>query len=58
MPQLSPLNWILLFLIFWVVVLLVFVLIWWEQKIDFSAAMNKGDCDVFDVSYSGNKWEW
>nr|UVW93481.1 ATP synthase F0 subunit 8 [Rivularia ovum] len=57
MPQLSPLNWILLFLIFWVVVLLVFVLIWWEQKIDFST-MNKGDYDVFDVSYSGNKWEW
>nr|YP_009968682.1 ATP synthase F0 subunit 8 [Rivularia auriculata]YP_010486351.1 ATP synthase F0 subunit 8 [Rivularia globosa]QNC70801.1 ATP synthase F0 subunit 8 [Rivularia auriculata]UVW93507.1 ATP synthase F0 subunit 8 [Rivularia globosa]UVW93520.1 ATP synthase F0 subunit 8 [Rivularia globosa]UVW93546.1 ATP synthase F0 subunit 8 [Rivularia auriculata] len=57
MPQLSPLNWILLFLIFWVVVLLVFVLIWWEQKIDFSA-MSKGDCDVFDVSYSENKWEW
>nr|YP_009421072.1 ATP synthase F0 subunit 8 [Viviparus chui]ASR74845.1 ATP synthase F0 subunit 8 [Viviparus chui] len=56
MPQLSPLNWVLLFFVFWVVILLVFVLIWWEQKIDFGVADN--GYGAMEVSCSENKWEW
>nr|AWH98398.1 ATP synthase F0 subunit 8 [Conus tabidus] len=53
MPQLSPLNWILLFSLFWATVLSVSILIWWSSKVMFSSS-NSG--------YAGlkkeNKWNW
>nr|QLH57028.1 ATP synthase F0 subunit 8 [Varioconus equiminaensis] len=53
MPQLSPLNWILLFVLFWAAVLSVSILIWWSSKIMFSskssAYINLG---------KENKWNW
>nr|YP_009307978.1 ATP synthase F0 subunit 8 [Menathais tuberosa]AOS50487.1 ATP synthase F0 subunit 8 [Menathais tuberosa] len=52
MPQLSPLNWILLFILFWSAVLCMSILVWWSSKIFFrgSAASSK-------VSRE-NKWNW
>uniref|UniRef100_UPI0030FED793 ATP synthase F0 subunit 8 n=1 Tax=Acanthochitona defilippii TaxID=761903 RepID=UPI0030FED793 len=29
MPQLAPLNWIFLFILFWGSVLFIFIFIWW-----------------------------
>nr|QHF17966.1 ATP synthase F0 subunit 8 [Littoraria sinensis] len=52
MPQLSPLNWILLFTLFWVTVLSVSILIWWSKKLYFSAASS----DTSAVKK--NKWAW
>nr|YP_009742275.1 ATP synthase F0 subunit 8 [Polinices sagamiensis]QID90357.1 ATP synthase F0 subunit 8 [Polinices sagamiensis] len=52
MPQLSPLNWIFLFVLFWTAVLVVSILIWWSKKVQFltktsSITVNKE-----------NKWNW
>nr|YP_009743657.1 ATP synthase F0 subunit 8 [Euspira pila]QIE11961.1 ATP synthase F0 subunit 8 [Euspira pila] len=52
MPQLSPLNWIFLFLLFWVAVLTVSILIWWSTKMFFLAKTSS----IFDVQE--NKWNW
>ncbi|YP_009239888.1 ATP synthase F0 subunit 8 (mitochondrion) [Octopus bimaculoides] len=32
MPQLSPLNWIMLFLLFWFLLLLNSSIMWWNNK--------------------------
>nr|YP_009925548.1 ATP synthase F0 subunit 8 [Tanea lineata]QNH82271.1 ATP synthase F0 subunit 8 [Tanea lineata] len=52
MPQLSPLNWIFLFLLFWAAVFMVSVLIWWSTKIYFSTKASA----VVDAKE--NKWNW
>nr|YP_009503319.1 ATP synthase F0 subunit 8 [Leucosyrinx sp. MNHN IM 2013-19304]AXA45387.1 ATP synthase F0 subunit 8 [Leucosyrinx sp. MNHN IM 2013-19304] len=52
MPQLSPLNWILLFLLFWSAVLSLSVLIWWSKKIFF-----KGE-SLTSIALKKNKWNW
>nr|ATZ70872.1 ATP synthase F0 subunit 8 [Conus grahami] len=53
MPQLSPLNWILLFILFWATVLSVSIIIWWSSKIMFSS---KGS--VYIDLEKENKWNW
>nr|QJD26712.1 ATPase subunit 8 [Cymbiola nobilis] len=52
MPQLSPLNWIFLFMLFWFIVLSFSVLIWWSTKIFFQSN-NK-----YPLYASENKWNW
>nr|YP_010891504.1 ATP synthase F0 subunit 8 [Alviniconcha kojimai]WJK73027.1 ATP synthase F0 subunit 8 [Alviniconcha kojimai]BAN63344.1 ATP synthase F0 subunit 8 [Alviniconcha sp. Al-Pm-28] len=52
MPQLSPLNWILLFLLFWTAVLVVSVMIWWTKKNSFTCTNLK------KASILENKWNW
>nr|AXA45374.1 ATP synthase F0 subunit 8 [Inquisitor sp. MNHN IM 2013-18505] len=52
MPQLSPLNWILLFLLFWSAVLTLSVLIWWSNKVFFKSE------SVVLVNLKKNKWNW
>nr|ULD67122.1 ATP synthase F0 subunit 8 [Trochus sp. n. CL-2022] len=52
MPQLSPLNWIFLFILFWVAVLSVSVLIWWSKKIYFSTKSSESKV------VKENKWNW
>nr|AVN97707.1 ATP synthase F0 subunit 8 [Potamopyrgus antipodarum] len=52
MPQLSPLNWVFLFILFWSSVILVSILIWWSKKTIFSP-------DVASKStLEENKWNW
>nr|QLY89862.1 ATP synthase F0 subunit 8 [Viviparus viviparus] len=58
MPQLSPLNWILLFLFFWVMVSLMSVLIWWMSKVNFGVIISADDTVVVDMCCFENKWEW
>nr|ATZ70144.1 ATP synthase F0 subunit 8 [Conus damottai] len=53
MPQLSPLNWILLFILFWVTVLSVSIIIWWSSKIMFSSKSS-----VYINLGKKNKWNW
>nr|QCF45691.1 ATP synthetase F0 subunit 8 [Pomacea maculata] len=51
MPQLSPLNWIMLFILFWFIVGIVNILIWWNTKSTFYVSHNiKKDVE--------NKWLW
>nr|YP_010472538.1 ATP synthase F0 subunit 8 [Mitrella albuginosa]UVG40723.1 ATP synthase F0 subunit 8 [Mitrella albuginosa] len=52
MPQLSPLNWILLFILFWTAVLTMSILIWWSTKTYF-----KGE-GMTASSMKENKWNW
>nr|YP_010241769.1 ATP synthase F0 subunit 8 [Terebellum terebellum]QTI82456.1 ATP synthase F0 subunit 8 [Terebellum terebellum] len=52
MPQLSPLNWIFLFLLFWAAVLLMSVIIWWTNKIYYQSE------SLTEVTLKQNKWNW
>nr|QTT61098.1 ATP synthase F0 subunit 8 [Tritia tingitana] len=52
MPQLSPLNWILLFVLFWMAVLMMSVLIWWSSKVFFQGE------NLTSSSLKENKWNW
>nr|WPR14733.1 ATP synthase F0 subunit 8 [Pseudomphala latericea] len=52
MPQLSPLNWIFLFVLFWVAVFSVSIMIWWSKKIYFSPESQK------KAVVQENKWNW
>nr|YP_009422146.1 ATP synthase F0 subunit 8 [Cipangopaludina ussuriensis]ASR74858.1 ATP synthase F0 subunit 8 [Cipangopaludina ussuriensis] len=53
MPQLSPLSWIFLFFIFWVMILMVIVLIWWISKSEFN--LNISDVNCYNIE---NNWKW
>nr|ATZ69819.1 ATP synthase F0 subunit 8 [Conus ermineus] len=53
MPQLSPLNWILLFILFWATVLSISILVWWSSKTMFSGKSS----DSTDLKKE-NKWNW
>nr|YP_009503280.1 ATP synthase F0 subunit 8 [Bathytoma punicea]AXA45192.1 ATP synthase F0 subunit 8 [Bathytoma punicea] len=52
MPQLSPLNWVLLFVLFWSAVLSVSVLIWWSNKLLFRSENSTS------IKMKENKWNW
>nr|APH08698.1 ATP synthase F0 subunit 8 [Profundiconus teramachii] len=52
MPQLSPLNWILLFVLFWSAVISVSILIWWSTKVFF---YNES---MTSAIMKENKWNW
>nr|YP_010239411.1 ATP synthase F0 subunit 8 [Bursa rhodostoma]QTF74743.1 ATP synthase F0 subunit 8 [Bursa rhodostoma]QTF74756.1 ATP synthase F0 subunit 8 [Bursa rhodostoma] len=52
MPQLSPLNWIFLFILFWVAVLSLSILIWWSSKIFFQSSTSAS------AHVKENKWNW
>nr|YP_010713552.1 ATP synthase F0 subunit 8 [Purpuradusta gracilis]WDA98684.1 ATPase subunit 8 [Purpuradusta gracilis] len=52
MPQLSPLNWIFLFVLFWSAVLSVSILIWWSSKIYYKSESLKPS------DLKENKWNW
>nr|AXA45335.1 ATP synthase F0 subunit 8 [Benthomangelia sp. MNHN IM 2013-9652] len=52
MPQLSPLNWILLFLLFWYMILVLSILIWWSKKILYMSQSSS------NFKVKENKWNW
>nr|YP_010547142.1 ATP synthase F0 subunit 8 [Maoricolpus roseus]UYK51656.1 ATP synthase F0 subunit 8 [Maoricolpus roseus] len=56
MPQLSPLNWIFLFLLFWCVVFSVSAMIWWGTKMSFSLEGNKSE--ESELSPQESIWPW
>nr|YP_009740500.1 ATP synthase F0 subunit 8 [Ceratostoma rorifluum]QID03446.1 ATP synthase F0 subunit 8 [Ceratostoma rorifluum] len=53
MPQLSPLNWILLFILFWSAVISMSILIWWSKKVLFQSGVSKTS-----KALKENKWNW
>nr|YP_009318339.1 ATP synthase F0 subunit 8 [Angaria delphinus]AOZ71820.1 ATP synthase subunit 8 [Angaria delphinus] len=66
MPQLAPVNWLLLFLFFWFIIGLVSCIIWWsfnsEYKIDSGLtgmnAMGKEDKWAGRIQKSKKSWSW
>nr|YP_010852299.1 ATP synthase F0 subunit 8 [Desmaulus extinctorium]WGH72831.1 ATP synthase F0 subunit 8 [Desmaulus extinctorium] len=52
MPQLSPLNWIFLYLLFWFIVMTVSVMIWWSNNSFFRS----GHLNLNDLNK--NNWLW
>nr|YP_009434652.1 ATP synthase F0 subunit 8 [Tectus pyramis]ATF29384.1 ATP synthase F0 subunit 8 [Tectus pyramis] len=66
MPQLAPVNWIFLFILFWFVIGIVSVLIWWSFKVEYKI---QGMGETGDVTPSINSswssanmdlksWKW
>nr|QMP96514.1 ATP synthase F0 subunit 8 [Bithynia leachii] len=52
MPQLSPLNWMFLFILFWTTISLVSIMIWWSKKTFFSTQKSE------TPTLKQNKWNW
>nr|YP_003204723.1 ATP synthase F0 subunit 8 [Bivetiella cancellata]ACF04817.1 ATP synthase F0 subunit 8 [Bivetiella cancellata] len=53
MPQLSPLNWVFLYMLFWVALLSISVSVWWFKKNSFqSYKSNASHLDSIKV------WSW
>nr|AEK84162.1 ATP synthase F0 subunit 8 [Alcithoe flemingi] len=52
MPQLSPLNWIFLFFLFWCMVSSFSILIWWSMKTFFRSSSKSM------TYFKENKWNW
>nr|AXA45413.1 ATP synthase F0 subunit 8 [Eubela sp. MNHN IM 2013-9671] len=52
MPQLSPLNWIFLSMLFWLSFMSVSILIWWSSKTHFTTNMSNKSM------MPKNKWIW
>nr|YP_009420766.1 ATP synthase F0 subunit 8 [Conomurex luhuanus]ASO76830.1 ATP synthase F0 subunit 8 [Conomurex luhuanus] len=52
MPQLSPLNWIFLFLLFWTAVLTMSIILWWSSKVYYRSSTSAS------ATFKGNKWNW
>nr|YP_009000284.1 ATP synthase F0 subunit 8 [Semisulcospira libertina]AHC70267.1 ATP synthase F0 subunit 8 [Semisulcospira libertina] len=53
MPQLSPLNWTFLFLLFWFIIFLTFALIWWQKSLYYKASKSS-----MSSKPTENKWGW
>nr|ALD62500.1 ATP synthase F0 subunit 8 [Leptoxis ampla] len=52
MPQLSPLNWVFLFILLWIICFLVFTLNWWQKKLCYKVFNSKS------LKVIENKWTW
>nr|YP_010381766.1 ATP synthase F0 subunit 8 [Perotrochus quoyanus]YP_010381779.1 ATP synthase F0 subunit 8 [Perotrochus charlestonensis]UDL72154.1 ATP synthase F0 subunit 8 [Perotrochus quoyanus]UDL72168.1 ATP synthase F0 subunit 8 [Perotrochus charlestonensis] len=35
MPQLAPINWLFLFIMFWLTILVSAAMLWWSYKVEF-----------------------
>nr|YP_009192108.1 ATP synthase F0 subunit 8 [Angaria neglecta]ALK03352.1 ATP synthase F0 subunit 8 [Angaria neglecta] len=61
MPQLAPVNWLLLFLFFWFTVALVSCVIWWsfnnEYKVD-SGIVGSNNSEIKPVQQNKKSWSW
>nr|YP_009169462.1 ATP synthase F0 subunit 8 [Obscurella hidalgoi]AKL90681.1 ATP synthase F0 subunit 8 [Obscurella hidalgoi] len=55
MPQLSPLNWVFLFALHWVLVLSLSVCFWWVKKSSYSFKTSKNKSSSL---LANNKWSW
>nr|BAU24811.1 ATP_synthase_F0_subunit_8 [Lepetodrilus nux] len=54
MPQLSPINWLFLFVMFWSVISLATCLLWWMMVVKFSFVSSVGS--GVSESYKGGFW--
>nr|YP_006073352.1 ATP synthase F0 subunit 8 [Solemya velum]AFG18172.1 ATP synthase F0 subunit 8 [Solemya velum]AGI98161.1 ATP synthase F0 subunit 8 [Solemya velum] len=46
MPQLSPLNWLFLFIMFWSVIFLMMCMVWWTSSKSFLVESGKDNMKV------------
>nr|ARI50087.1 ATP synthase F0 subunit 8 [Tectus virgatus] len=45
MPQLAPVNWLFLFILFWFIIGLISAMVWWNSKLEYKigdSAMSSG----------------
>nr|YP_009318313.1 ATP synthase F0 subunit 8 [Astralium haematragum]AOZ71794.1 ATP synthase subunit 8 [Astralium haematragum] len=54
MPQLAPLNWLFLFFLFWLMVVVSSILIWWSFKMSYTIDRT----DTKFVVVSPKSWDW
>nr|YP_009417595.1 ATP synthase subunit 8 [Steromphala umbilicaris]AQD17688.1 ATP synthase subunit 8 [Steromphala umbilicaris]AQD17701.1 ATP synthase subunit 8 [Steromphala umbilicaris] len=54
MPQLAPVNWLFLFILFWFVVTLGATLIWWSFKSNYSIPSSTSTQSIPRT----NLWSW
>nr|YP_009231985.1 ATP synthase F0 subunit 8 [Tegula lividomaculata]AMA07346.1 ATP synthase F0 subunit 8 [Tegula lividomaculata] len=58
MPQLAPVNWLLLFFLFWFAVGLVSTVIWWSFKTDYKI-QGVSPSKILETSSTNQKaWNW
>nr|YP_010381753.1 ATP synthase F0 subunit 8 [Entemnotrochus adansonianus]UDL72148.1 ATP synthase F0 subunit 8 [Entemnotrochus adansonianus] len=55
MPQLAPINWLFLFMMFWTTVILSSAMLWWAYKVKFSP---KTKSATTSLKNSTKSWRW
>nr|YP_003934389.1 ATP synthase F0 subunit 8 [Eualetes tulipa]ADI79398.1 ATP synthase F0 subunit 8 [Eualetes tulipa] len=50
MPQLSPLNWMLLYIVFWLLIICIASMVWWASTPKYKTS--------YDSSQFSSKWSW
>nr|YP_009756921.1 ATP synthase F0 subunit 8 [Batillaria attramentaria]QIM14731.1 ATP synthase F0 subunit 8 [Batillaria attramentaria]BAJ09679.1 ATP synthase F0 subunit 8 [Batillaria cumingii] len=58
MPQLSPLNWIFLFFLFWAAIFCFFAVIWWSSKVEFTMEEEGNMKSDVVQEMEESKWMW
>nr|YP_009192134.1 ATP synthase F0 subunit 8 [Phasianella solida]ALK03391.1 ATP synthase F0 subunit 8 [Phasianella solida] len=63
MPQLAPLNWLLLFFLFWFVASSIMVVVWWTVKSPYTIEGQNTEADksvkLMSVEGKGKSvWRW
>nr|YP_010952639.1 ATP synthase F0 subunit 8 [Acanthopleura vaillantii]WMQ53046.1 ATP synthase F0 subunit 8 [Acanthopleura vaillantii] len=53
MPQLAPLNWILLMSFFWILTLCIIISVWWMKKKDYPIKLMKKH-----LKSKNKNWTW
>nr|AEE36848.1 ATP synthase F0 subunit 8 [Haliotis iris] len=56
MPQLAPINWLLLFILFWLTVTIVAVIIWWSYKPNYSISTPTSPSN--NTQATNSPWPW
>nr|QIZ12598.1 ATP synthase F0 subunit 8 [Hemiarthrum setulosum] len=54
MPQLAPLNWLFLFMLFWGFLFLISIFVWWGN-VHIYSFINLGKMKVVTLK---SKWKW
>nr|QIQ23140.1 ATP synthase subunit 8 [Rochia nilotica] len=62
MPQLAPVNWLFLFILFWFTISLVSALVWWssklEYKVDNGSDDNQTSLGPSMPGHAASSWDW
>nr|YP_005351151.1 ATP synthase F0 subunit 8 [Tegula brunnea]AFB78101.1 ATP synthase F0 subunit 8 [Tegula brunnea] len=58
MPQLAPVNWLLLFFLFWFTVGITSTLIWWSSKTEYSIQGVSSSKNPSVPSTESKSWNW
>nr|WGW18088.1 ATP synthase F0 subunit 8 [Puncturella cf. parvinobilis] len=62
MPQLAPVNWLVIYFLIWLCVCVIAVLLWWRFMPSYEMGVKKGHLsvmsDTLGSSSLGGLWAW